>query len=315
MTPVVIIGSGIAGIACARRLAKGGVAAILLDKGRGVGGRVATRRVDALQFDHGAQYVTAKTAAFSAVLDDLAAQGAAAPWPDDAGSIRMVGTPGMATLGKALAAGLHVRQGVEVSALGRIEGGWQVDAGDNRQFAVRVVVTVPAPQVAALLGADHPWVPWLGGVSMAPCLTLMAAIRARPPFVTREAPDEPLAWIAQDSAKPGRPEVAIGTDAIAWVAQAGADFSTKYLEDSPEAIAARMLPLLCDRLGVTADRVTHAVAHRWRYARVTTPLGQPFLRDAGGSLYLGGDWCIGPRVEAAWTSGTAIADDLLAAVS
>jgi predicted NAD/FAD-dependent oxidoreductase len=58
--------------------------------------------------------------------------------------------------------------------------------------------------------------------------------------------------------------------------------------------------------------VIHAAAHRWRYARVTAPLGQPFLRDASGSLYLGGDWCIGPRVEAAWTSGAAIADDLLA---
>ena len=69
--------------------------------------------------------------------------------------------------------------------------------------------------------------------------------------------------------------------------------------------------MLCDRLGVAADRVTHAAAHRWRYARVTVPLGQPFLRERGGSLYLGGDWCIGPRVESAWTSGTAIADDLL----
>ena len=45
---------------------------------------------------------------------------------------------------------------------------------------------------------------------------------------------------------------------------------------------------------------------------MTASVGQPFLRDAGGALYLGGDWYIGPRVEAAWTSGTAIANDLLA---
>lgn len=312
MIPVVIVGAGIAGLACARRLAQGGVTAILLDKGRGCGGRVATRRVDALQFDHGAQYVTARTAAFSAALDELAAQGAAAPWPGHGGSARIVGTPGMATLGKALAAGLDVRQGVEVSALSRGDGGWHVHAGDDRQRGVRVVVTVPAPQVAGLLGADHPLVARLAGVRMAPCLTLMAAIRARPPFVTREAPDDPLAWIAQDSAKPGRPMAAGSGGAIAWVAQADAAFSALHLEESPAAIAARMLPLLCDRLGVTADRVTYAAAHRWRYARVTAPLGEPFLRDASGSLYLGGDWCIGPRVEAAWTSGTAIAEDLLA---
>jgi predicted NAD/FAD-dependent oxidoreductase len=45
---------------------------------------------------------------------------------------------------------------------------------------------------------------------------------------------------------------------------------------------------------------------------VKQALGQPFLRSDDGSLYLGGDWCIGPRVEAAWTSGTAIADAILA---
>ena len=72
-----------------------------------------------------------------------------------------------------------------------------------------------------------------------------------------------------------------------------------------------MLPLLCERLGVTLDHVTHAAAHRWRYARVTQALGLPFLHNPEGTLYLGGDWCIGPRVEAAWTSGTAIAQAIL----
>ena len=73
-----------------------------------------------------------------------------------------------------------------------------------------------------------------------------------------------------------------------------------------------MLPLLCDRLGVTADHVIYASAHRWRYARVTQALGRPFLTNVDGTLHLGGDWCIGPRVEAAWQSGTAIAEDILA---
>jgi hypothetical protein len=45
---------------------------------------------------------------------------------------------------------------------------------------------------------------------------------------------------------------------------------------------------------------------------VTQALGLPFLRSPDASLHLGGDWCIGARVEAAWDSGTAIADDILA---
>ena len=73
-----------------------------------------------------------------------------------------------------------------------------------------------------------------------------------------------------------------------------------------------MLPLLCDRIGADPASVTHAATHRWRHARVTQPLGQPFLCSGDASLYLGGDWCLGARIEAAWDSGTAIADDLLA---
>ena len=308
MIPVAIIGTGMAGLACAQRLAQAGVNAVLFDKGRTSGGRIATRRANGLQFDHGAQYVSAKGAGFAAVLQALAAAGDAAMWPDEAGRVRVVGAPDMATMAKALVAGLDVRQGVQVSTLKPINGGWQVLTADACHAAARVVVTVPAPQVSALIGAAHPLSDQIRGVRMDPCLTLMAGIAAPAPFVSREALDDPLAWIAQDSAKPGRPTAG----AVCWVAQASPAFSMAHLEDEPTAIAARMLPMLCERLGVTMDRVRHASAHRWRHAQVTTALGQAFLRDATGTLYLGGDWCLGPRVEAAWVSGTGIADDLLA---
>lgn len=307
MIPIVIIGSGIAGLACARRLADAGLSPIVLDKGRGIGGRVATRRAGDMQFDHGAQYVTAQDAQFAAVLRGLETAGALADWPDATGHPRSVGTPGMSAIAKALGAGLDIRQGVQVARIVADGAVWALHLGDTILHAARVVVTVPAPQVAEFLGADHPLTAAVAGVRLAPCLTLMSAIDAPAPFASRQDRDDPLTWIALDTSKPARPQ-----SPALWVAQAGEAFSHAHLEDDPTAIAAAMLPLLCDRLGVTTNRVTHAAAHRWRYARVMRPLGQPFLTDAGGTLHLGGDWCIGPRVEAAWISGTAIADDILA---
>ena len=303
---IVIIGSGMAGLACARRLADAGLAAIVLDKGRGIGGRVATRRVGDMQFDHGAQYVNARGSGFAAVLHSLG--DSVAGWQDGTGRTHNVGVPGMSAIPKALGAGLDIRQNAQVARVVQDDDGWALHLDTDTMRAARVVVTVPAPQVAGLLGAEHPLVAALAPVRLAPCLTLMAAVTAPAPFIARQDADDPLAWIAQDSAKPSRPQSA----ATLWVAQSGEAFSRAYLEESPTQIAARMLPLLCDRLGVTADRVTHASAHRWRYARVTQALGQPFLRSPDATVYLGGDWCIGPRVEAAWTSGTAIADDILA---
>jgi hypothetical protein len=311
MIPVAIIGAGIAGLACAQRLMQGGIQPVLFDKGRGIGGRVATRRVDGLQFDHGAQYLTARGDGFAGLLRDLAAVGHVAVWDDGSARAKTVGAPGMSALAKGMARGLDVRQNAQVTAVLPTDDGWVLRIGDAHLRAARVVITVPAPQVAGLLGGDHSLVAPLRGVTFDPCLTLMAAIHAPAPFITHSDPDDPLAWIAADGSKPGRP----AGFATTWVAQAGDGFSQTHLEKEAAAIAALMLPLLCDRLGVAADAVTHASAHRWRYARVATSLGRPFLRNADATLYLGGDWCIGRRIEAAWDSGTAAAADLLGRAS
>ena len=157
MSRVIVIGAGIAGLACARRLALGGVSVLVLDKGRGIGGRVATRRAGALQFDHGAQYVTAQGAGFAAVLRDFASTGAAAEWADGTGRSHIVGTPGMSALAKALGAGLEVRQAALVSGVKAVAGGWQVQVGDTDLHADRVVITIPAPQVAGITRWSHLW--------------------------------------------------------------------------------------------------------------------------------------------------------------
>lgn len=107
---ITIIGAGMAGLACARRLARAGHTPLVLDKGRGIGGRMATRRATLAEgevsFDHGAQYLTARAPDFAADLHNLGA--ACARWDDGAGSSRFVGIPGMSGLPRAMARGLAV---------------------------------------------------------------------------------------------------------------------------------------------------------------------------------------------------------------
>lgn len=86
-----IIGAGIAGLSCAEMLQAAGHAVRVFDKGRGAGGRMATRRVPTpsgdVTFDHGAQYFTTRNPAFAAAVTDWQASGVVAPWPsagDDA---------------------------------------------------------------------------------------------------------------------------------------------------------------------------------------------------------------------------------------
>ena len=162
-------------------------------------------------------------------------------------------------------------------------------------------------RASSLLGQSCAFAAELEGVCFDPCLTLMAALEtaAPRPFITRADPDDPLAWIAEDSSKPDR-----GTKAC-WVAQANPLWSAEHLDFDSEAIAKMMLPMLYDRLGRTNAKVRYATAHRWRYPKVREPLGRPFIRHASGTLYAGGDWCLGARLEAAWTSGDSISRDIL----
>ena len=65
---VAVVGAGMAGVACARTLAQAGWVVTLLDKSRGYGGRMATRKTEFGGFDHGAQYFTVRDDRFAQAL-------------------------------------------------------------------------------------------------------------------------------------------------------------------------------------------------------------------------------------------------------
>ena len=52
---ILIIGAGIAGLAAGRMAQQAGLKVMIIDKGRRVGGRVSTRRIDGFVFNHGAR--------------------------------------------------------------------------------------------------------------------------------------------------------------------------------------------------------------------------------------------------------------------
>ena len=152
MTQIAIIGAGIAGLACARKLAQAGVQAVVFDKGRGIGGRVATRRAGDLRFDHGAPYVAATGDGFDTSLRELIGTGRAAPWVDDTGHAWTVGKPGMSGISKGMAVGLDVRLSTQITAIHADQAGWRLQFDDSQYVVSHVVVTVPQPQLAGLLG-------------------------------------------------------------------------------------------------------------------------------------------------------------------
>lgn len=306
MTRIAIIGAGIAGLTCARRLTEAGLSPVVFDKGRGIGGRVATRRIgDGGQFDHGARHLSASDPAFQSVLEGALAAGAIAPWQVPGGPDVFVGTPGMTAFAKYLGAGADIRQNTELRAVTRTGAFWSLEAEEHLGDFDLLVCTAPTPQTSQLVGRFlDPGA--LARVRYDACLTLMAVLAKRPGLPDAVAdPGDGIAWIAREASKPGR------GPAECWTVQATPVFSTDHLESSKDQIAAAMLDRFLPLAGLTPDEVIHAAGHRWRYGLVANPLGAPFLAAEDGTLYAGGDWCLGPCVEHAWASGHAIAEALL----
>jgi predicted NAD/FAD-dependent oxidoreductase len=311
---VAVIGSGLAGLAGAARLRDAGVTPVLFDKGRRPGGRMATRSLklpdgSRTAIDHGAQFVTARDSRFQAYLE----QAGAVPW-GTAGAGRMVGVPGNRRLVEAGLDGLNFRQECEVLSASRGSGGWHLRIREPAGEAVQgpfdaVLCTAPAVQASRLFpdGAQP-----LSAVRMAPCwaaLLVFASSVDAPDLLQDDAEDAVLSWAAREGAKPGR-----AAQPERWILHAAPAWSRTYLEETAEAILPRLQAAFAARLGIDSlPGPILAHAHRWRFARVETPLDAPFQSVADGSAVLAGDWCLGPRAEAAHLSGIAAAEALLGA--
>ena len=323
---IAIIGAGISGLACAQGLTKSGHHISLFDKGRSPGGRIATRRSGNLLFDHGAQFATARGAAFKAEIDTLRLEAAAVAWRGArADQPAWIGTPGMSAIPRAIADRL-IADGAKVESNQHVawitqdrrmrllpaaetKPGTVVDHGGTltERFDA-VLLAIPSPQASGLLDAlAHPFGQTVKAAHYAPCWALMLhfAAQSTAPNILRPE-NSPLAWIARDSARPGRPVIA----GESWVLHASPAWSRAHLEASAAEVSTA---LLAEFRALTGQTGTPAEirAHRWRYALVDTALDVPCLWDAAARIGVCGDFCLGGRVEAAFDSGRALAQTVV----
>lgn len=317
---VAIIGAGLSGLSCAHRLHQLGMKAVLFDKGRGPGGRLAGKRHAAGAIDHGAQYFTVRDPGFRSVVDDWLAAGAVALWQGPIGYLgqynttealhgheRYVGLPRMNTPLRVYAADSPIQFGKEVRRISGEPGGWylQFNDGDHDPTTYsHVLVTAPAPQAARLL-ADHADMQRkIANCTMAPCWALMLWLDQMPtdPWYARLCDHHPvLAWYAWEHLKPGRggsPRLLI---------HGNGQWSQDHLEADPPFISGTLQQAV-EQLLKQPLAVIDEQTHRWRFAKPAVTLNHPCLYDPESGLGAAGDWCLGPRLENAWLSGTALAE-------
>jgi len=316
MTRVAVIGAGLSAMAFAHAL--GDAAEIkLVEKSRGFGGRMATRRHDGFQFDHGAQFFTARSESFQSFLQPYVDAGVVARW--DARFVELEGdrvsarrrwsgehphyvaVPGMNALARALGEPLDVELNTRVGDICSADSDWQLrdDAGRDLGRFDWVVCSVPARQAAVLLPAEFAHLELVDSCSMPGCYSLMLGF-TKPLALDWDAAlvrESAISWISVDSSKPGR------TASNSLLVQASNRWAEANMELDDRAVIAQLVVETSRGIGEDVSRADHVGLHRWRYANPVQRQGAHSLVDAGHRLAACGDWCIHGRVESAFLSG------------
>jgi hypothetical protein len=320
-TDVIIVGAGLAGLTAAGQLQTAGYRVVVLDKGRSVGGRLATRRIQAGRADHGAQFFTVRTGRFQQQVDDWQERDVvfiwSYGWSDGSikrtagdGHPRYVAHGGMNNLAKDLAAGLeHVYTETEVIDIEHSPTeGFTVRADPERVYNGRVLIlTPPAPQAYEL--ARH--LPFtdddraaLERINYGPCLAGMFAIEGDvnlPEPGALQDFERTVYWIADNRAK------GISDETIITL-HAGSNYSDTHYDDPDEQLLAFLRGALQNFLGEDAS-IKEEQLKRWRYSVPLTTHPQDVLQTENMPLLFAGDAFGGRgRIEGAYLSGLAAGD-------
>ncbi len=338
MFDIAVIGAGMAGLSCAQQLRQAGYSVAVVEKSRGAGGRVATRRVQGTRADHGARYLEPQGETVQGLIDVLVDRHILKLWTDTVWEFQqgeLSSTPnscyaapaGMNAVGKYLAQDLEIWFGRRVQAISITDNQmWHLSlevTDDNLELpqeliAKAVVVAIPAPQALMFLnseiGLQSDFLDKLRSINYDPCITVMAGYpAAKQQDLSNLNPhwqavtfrdDADLAWIGLDSSK------RLDSQQPVFVVHSSAKFAEKYLESTDlPTVGQQLLDRTSEHLIPWLKQPEWLQVHRWRYAFCRNPLPVSCLPAAGTlPLVCAGDLCGEGQIDGALRSGLAAAN-------
>lgn len=322
MTRIAIIGAGLSGLSVANLL-KDKADVTLFEKARGVSGRMSTRHAKPYYFDHGAQYFTARSEAFQTFIQPLIECGVIKRWNAryvkfDGNHIaeqhnwmddepRYVGVPGMNAVAKLFAQNLNIRLNTKITSL-KQNGTWQLSDEEDTLYDGFdwVISTVPSPQATELLPETFKYYETVKAVEMRACFALMLGFSQSLSleFEAAHITNTDVNWLAVNSRKPGRAEI------YTLVVHSSENYAEAHFDDPRERVTEHLCSETSRLTGHDVSKAAYKTLHGWRYANNAKREKHPVFIDPDLKLAACGDWCLGGRVENAFTSAYNLVEKL-----
>ena len=273
----IIIGAGLTGLQLAKQQQTAGKKVLILEKSKGLGGRIATRRIDEMGFDHGALKLN-PSENFEKLFQELNLK----PSTLENG-IYLAG--GMSNLAKKMAVGLEILREKKVTQLKRMDDQWQLNCEDQSAFtANEVILTAPVPQALELidsshiaLATDHP----IRSFRYTKALILLAVLKPEinpQSTVQQSTPSNTHRIYAMNER---------GLHPQGLVIQFSPDFSELHFEKpETEIFSAIQVALTAD--GFDLNAIQKHEVKKWRYSIATSTYPEASL-EVAPKLYLAGD--------------------------
>lgn len=288
-----------AGLSTARILTQNGHEVTVLDKGRGVGGRMATRKIELAKADHGAQYFSVKSPEFRLFIDELIAQNIISEWQvPQRENVRYIGRTGMNTIPKHMAASLNVR--LNEKAVRLHSQSVETESGNQYLFDA-LISTMPIPQATELFQRSETVLSdkdqhVLASIEYDPCIAVLAMLKT-PTAIEGGGlllENQPVAWIADNFQK--------GISSVPSVTlHASASYSQAHLEDDLQTVGNDLLASVSD--WIVPESIEQVQVHRWRYSLARQRYPHSFYKLEHAPVYLAGDAFGLGNVEGAFLSG------------
>ena len=324
MKNVAVIGAGITGITLANLLQKK-FNLTVFEKSRGVGGRMATRRAEPYQFNHGAQYFKIENKEFKDFLQPLILNKIIKPL--EANQIEILNKEvikrtkiynkqyftaesKMNSVVKYL-----INNNFSIKLLCKIEkiikenDKWFVIDSGQVSFGPYdwLIITIPPNQAKEILYSNFKFLDIIKKIKMRSCYSLMLGFDKFEEFDFGTALflDEDIQWLSI------RKIILENKEYYNLLINSSYNFAEQNINGSKDKISDHLIKQVSDILKCNLNNYKHKALHFWKYAMSEKNNNLGSLFDEDLKVIVCGDWCMNGKVEGGFLSAKNAANKLL----